>query len=115
MLFPEFIATVEAARYSDFQNNTSTRVVDASAFEEMRQYILQRYAGVVVVKSVMVGNHVFDCTMLPGKEVKAASESGSCPEGTIPMRRLSLEDLTRFASLSAFLAKSPDGPPSLPK
>ncbi len=115
MLFSEFIATVEAARYSDFQNNPSTRVVDASAFEDMRQHILQRYTGVVVVTSVMIGNHVFDCILLSGKEIQAASVSGGCPEGSIPMRRLILEDLTRFASLSAFLAKSPDSPPSLPK
>ena|SRR5215469_8083378 len=115
MLFSKFLATVEAARYSDFKNNPSTRVVDESAFEEMRQYILQRYAEVVIVTSIMVGNHIFDCTMLPGKEMQVASASGSCPEGSIPMRRLTLEDLTRFASLSAFLAKSPEGPPSLSK
>jgi hypothetical protein len=31
----------------------------------------------------------------------------SCVDGTIPMQRLSLDRLTRFASLSAFLAKQP--------
>lgn len=33
----------------------------------------------------------------------------SCPRGTIPMRRLSLDQLTRFPTLKAFLAKEPDG------
>lgn len=38
----------------------------------------------------------------------------SCPRGTIPMQRLSLQRLTRFPTLNAFLAKEPDGsrPPS---
>jgi Neprosin len=31
----------------------------------------------------------------------------SCPQGTIPMQRLSLERLTKFSSLKAFLAKKP--------
>lgn len=30
-----------------------------------------------------------------------------CPQGTIPMRRLTLEDLTRFATLSDFFQKGP--------
>src|SRR5262249_31016126 len=30
-----------------------------------------------------------------------------CPEGTIPMRRLTLEDLTRFPTLRDFFRKSP--------
>jgi hypothetical protein len=33
----------------------------------------------------------------------------SCRSGTIPMQRLSLDRLTRFSSLRAFLAKSPTG------
>jgi hypothetical protein len=33
----------------------------------------------------------------------------SCPPGTIPMRRISLDRLTRFATLKTFLAKGPDG------
>jgi hypothetical protein len=32
-----------------------------------------------------------------------------CPEGTIPMRRVTLEDMTRFPTLRAFLRKGPGG------
>jgi hypothetical protein len=32
-----------------------------------------------------------------------------CPEGTIPMRRVTLEDLTRFETLQDFFAKGPRG------
>jgi hypothetical protein len=32
-----------------------------------------------------------------------------CPEGTIPMRRVTLEDLTRFETLEDFFAKAPRG------
>jgi Neprosin/Neprosin activation peptide len=32
-----------------------------------------------------------------------------CPEGTIPMRRVTLEDLTRFGTLQDFLRKGPRG------
>lgn len=32
----------------------------------------------------------------------------SCPDGTIPMRRITMERLSKFATLKDFLAKSPD-------
>jgi Neprosin len=32
-----------------------------------------------------------------------------CPEGTIPMRRVTLEDMTRFPTLRAFMQKGPGG------
>jgi hypothetical protein len=32
-----------------------------------------------------------------------------CPQGTIPMRRVTLEDLTRFPTLQAFMRKGPGG------
>ena len=38
-----------------------------------------------------------------------------CPEGTIPMRRVTLEDMTRFPTLRAYMRKGPEGrrpPPS---
>jgi hypothetical protein len=55
---------------------------------------------------------------VPGK--RAASPLGlglhdaygnavSCPAGSIPMRRISLDQTTRFPSLAAFLAKEPSG------
>ncbi len=37
----------------------------------------------------------------------------SCPSGTVPMQRLSLDRLTRFATLKAFLAKQPTGNPDI--
>jgi Neprosin len=41
--------------------------------------------------------------------VDAFGNAVACGAGTIPMRRLSLDQMTRFPSLQAYLAKSPDG------
>ena len=35
-------------------------------------------------------------------------KSAECEDGTIPMRRVTLEEMTRFPSLRAYLSKSPD-------
>jgi hypothetical protein len=113
MAFHDFLAAIQAATYNEYVDKPTTRVRDARAFEEMRQFLLQRYTGIHVVATVHVGEQVFDCVVdsiaLPGHVIAPAPPATTgCPEGAIPMRRLTLEALTRFASLSAFLAKAPE-------
>lgn len=110
MPFQDFIAAVIAAQYRDFQHDPATRVTNESDFEEMRQYILRFYAGAVVNQSIVVGDQVFDCIVSPGNEVASQEPTGGCPDNTVPTRRLTLEGLTRFPTLSAFLSKAPDSP-----
>jgi hypothetical protein len=114
MSFEDFIAAVQAATYGDYLGHPSTEVRNERAFKEMRQYLLQRYAGVRVAATVVVGDQFFDCIVLPETVGATAPESAGCPTGTIPTRRITLEELTRFESLRAFLAKSPgkQAPPS---
>jgi hypothetical protein len=57
--------------------------------------------------------------ILPAEQIDDAQavdrfgNSIECADNTIPMRRITLEEITRFPSLRAFLSKSPDetGPP----
>jgi hypothetical protein len=51
--------------------------------------------------------------MADDEAVDRFGNSTHCEEGTIPMRRITLEEMTRFESLKAFLSKSPGeaGPP----
>jgi hypothetical protein len=46
--------------------------------------------------------------------IDALGHSRVCAAGTIPMRRVTLEDLARFPSLQAYLRKTPDGAEQLP-
>lgn len=47
-------------------------------------------------------------------QVDALGHSRVCATGTIPMRRITLEELSRFANLKAYLHKTPDGAEHLP-
>jgi hypothetical protein len=100
--FDSFVASVRAAKYSDYAD---TEVAGAPEFEQMRQYLLDRYQGVQVMKSIQDGEAVVDCTARPA----ASGAGGLCPAGSVPVRRTTLADLTRFARLQDFLAKAPDG------
>jgi len=42
-------------------------------------------------------------------KIDAYGNSRSCAAGTIPMRRITLEEVSRFPSLKAYLQKTPDG------
>jgi hypothetical protein len=41
----------------------------------------------------------------PAPEQERFGQETSCPEGTVPMRRITLEELTRFRTLRQFLGK----------
>jgi hypothetical protein len=58
----------------------------------------------VVAKSFSAGGAVFDC--LPGNE---SATGNQCPPGGVPVRRVSLDDLVKFATLGEFPGKGPPG------
>lgn len=51
----------------------------------------------------------------PEKQFDEFGNSVRCEADTIPMRRITLEDMTRFDSLKKFFAKGPDGAGQAPK
>src|SRR5438270_11698540 len=53
--FNTYIEGVRNAKPTDFVGRADSRVTDADAFEEMRQYILSRYRGVHVAHSYLQG------------------------------------------------------------
>jgi len=59
--FRKFIESVEGANTSDFLSRPTSRVKDAESFEQMRQYILEFYEGVIVRHSWILGSQHFDC------------------------------------------------------
>lgn len=100
----EFLAGVRNARYGDYAGRPGARVAGEQAFEEMRRYILDRYAAAPVSRSYLLGGATFDC-------LGAASQPADshCPPGTVPVRRVTLDELTRFPTLQGFLGKDPGG------
>ena len=121
--FSAFLSGVTAARYADYAGRSGVAVRDEAAFEEMRRYLVQRYQAVEVTRSVPDGPAVFDCLRAPGRAASppapAAPPSGSspatavpgpggiCPTGSVPVRRVTLDELVRFATLGGFLGKGP--------
>ncbi|MCL4250584.1 MAG: hypothetical protein KJ065_20705 [Anaerolineae bacterium] len=104
--FEAFLAQTRAARFDDYAGRPGVRVVDAEAFQAMQQHILQRYACLRAVRSLLVDNDVFDCIKEVEAQISAPAAEDGCPEGSIPMRRITLAELTRFQTLGDFLGKS---------
>lgn len=100
-----FLDGVRTARYADFAGRPGTRVASEQAFEEMRRYLLDRYGTAPVSRSYLLGGATFDCL---GPASQPATDA-PCPPGTAPVRRVSLDELTRFPTLQAFLGKDPGG------
>jgi hypothetical protein len=124
--FADFIRDVKQADAHEFLTRPNSKVRDLAAFEEMRQYVLTLYRGVCVRHSYVVGSQTVDCVLisqqrsLQGRSSEIAPEppeprtptpprNSYCEGHTIPMRRITLEQLFHFKTLSAFLAKSPNG------
>lgn len=122
--FHTFLHQVEAAKPQDYVSHPNSKIQDVEAFEEMRRYILGLYKGVHVKHSYLVGGQTVDC--IPVKEQPAARDRGgkiaepppessqstipsaaACEAGTIPMARITLEQLANFKTLHDFLSKSP--------
>jgi hypothetical protein len=128
--FDLFLEGVRSASYRDYAGHPATRARDQQAFEEMRNFLLARYQGAHVVRSYAAGGAVFDCIERVGAPADppapasapagssgtyaASGQTQACPDGTVPVRRLTLHDLVRFATLRQYLAKGPGGPDRLP-
>lgn len=132
--FAQFIHDVQTARYADYAGRPGVAVRDEQAFEQMRQYLLGRYLDARVVSSYTSAGAVFDCMPQtaavgaptpppppgstsprtaaapagapPGTAAPARQEHG-CPAGTIAVRRVTLTQLVRFATLRSFMSKAP--------
>lgn len=132
--FDAFVASLSSARYQDYATGSGARVRDQAAFQEMRNYLQTMYQDTVVSHSYTdVGGGVFDCvrqgrptasapapapatvpttapaTVPSGAASSAASGAAGCPQGSVPTRRITLDDLVRFPTLQDFLGKSPGG------
>jgi hypothetical protein len=113
--FAAFLDGVRSARYADFAGRGGAAVRDEAAFEEMRGYLIRRYGEAVPAGSVTdPAGAVFDCLSFPPSPHPSAAVTG-CPAGSVPVRRVTLDELVRFATLADFLGKGPPGegvPPS---
>jgi hypothetical protein len=126
--FDEFIQQVKRADPKDFLNKPGVAVKDAAVFNQMRDYILKLYNGVHVQHSYRAAEQAVDCVPVneqpslraqggnkaapPPSDEKLPSQA--CSEGTIPMRRITLEEVTRFRTLDDYLHKAPHGHAPIP-
>ena len=123
----QFIASVGAALYGQYAAHSGANVADAAAFAEMKAYILDRYKNIDVSSVKYYGvdraGSVFDCLPQPGSTKSAPTPPRSpgdlvtgerlarqdpiisCPSGTIPVQRVTLETLVRFPYLRDFFHK----------
>ena len=132
--FSEFLRDVKRADPNEFLRRPGVGVKDAADFEQMRAYILKLYEGVHVLRSYQVSTQTVDCVpeseqpslrsehgrtaapppAIPQVNRKEETPAGGCGSGSIPMRRITLEELTRFRSLDDFLHKAPHGRMPIP-
>jgi hypothetical protein len=115
--FYDFLRSVATTGYGDAVAMHPDLAADQAAFEEMKAHILHLYRNVSVTASYRdEEGTIFDCIQNMPSPVEASPESipvnqmdnapiHRCPEGSFPMRRLTLEELTRFRSLEHFLGK----------
>ena len=59
--FSQFLTNVANAHYSDYTGLATTSVQNEQAFEAMRSYVLDTYAGVKQVNSFVLDGQYFDC------------------------------------------------------
>ena len=106
--FGVFLEGVRSASYRDYAGRPATRVRNKQAFEEMRNFLLARYQGAHVVRSYAAGGAVFDCIEQVGAPADppapasapagssgtyaASGQTQACPDGTVPVRRLTLHE-----------------------
>ncbi|MCC6612399.1 MAG: hypothetical protein IT320_02915 [Anaerolineae bacterium] len=103
--FEDFLAQTRAARFADYAQRPGVQVADEASFSAMQQHILRRYAGLRAIRTIFVDSNVFDCIIEMEVQIPAPADADGCPDGSIPMRRITLEELTRFQTLGDFLGK----------
>jgi hypothetical protein len=131
--FSQFFEQVRTARFEEYRHRVGSVIQDEASFNEMRSYLLHYYAEVVPVVSFADANSaVFDYIpidqqisrrdqtapvaappeppaggKIPGSlPLQQFNNAGPVPAGTVPVRRITLEDLMRFATLDQFLRKN---------
>ncbi len=109
--FGDFLAATRAARFDDYAARPGTRVEKVGEFTAMQRYILEHYEGVKVMKSLRVDGQIFDCLTRTERFVTFGEHDGTgCPPGSIPVRRITLDELTRYRSLPNFFRKDRSHP-----
>lgn len=106
--FRDFLAATAAATFDDYAERPAVKTTSAEEFDRMQRYLLDYYAGKSAAKSIFVGTQVFDCLVTHNPLPDAApDDENGCPQGSTPVRRITLEELTRFRTLRDFLGKAP--------
>jgi hypothetical protein len=133
--YASFERGLERAVAGDFVGRPETRVRDAVAFDAMRAHLLSLYRGMPVTSTFAFDGQVYDCVPVaqqpsvrllglrgidtpprmapPGSQLPAArvasvaSAQNACADGTIPFRRITLDELTRYPTLQDFFDKEP--------
>jgi hypothetical protein len=139
--FGQFIAGVRVASPAAHVGRPGNSVANANEFEKMRQYALEVYRGVPVVRSFVLDGGHFDCVPIrqqptvhmlgltgisspppeppapptnspyeakqvtPNQSADAFGNLIGCPDGTVPFRRVTLEEMTRFESIGQYFLK----------
>jgi hypothetical protein len=126
---------LERAVVSDFAGRPGTRVRDAAAFDAMRAHLLSLYRGMTATSTFAFDGEVYDCVpvaqqpsvrllglhtidtppdrppagtpLSSARVATVASAAKACADGTIPFRRITLEELTRYPTLQDFFDKEP--------
>jgi len=140
--FDQFLRSVAKARYEDYRELPGARVENQVEFNRMTEHILSLYKGRKAVKTMMVDGACFDCLLVPdgvakppppavapapighprlpmtpapSGDIREAHQVGEpAPEGSVPVMRLTLEQLVRFPKLQYFFSKDGAGGGSLP-
>jgi hypothetical protein len=129
--FDAYLASVSAATYQEYADKPGVQVRDSTEFQQMRTFVLTKYQAAHVSRSYTdSGGGVFDCVQqggslapapasapagaVAGQSAPATSPTVGCAEGSVPTRRITLDDMVRFPTLRDYLGKSPDGSGQLP-
>jgi hypothetical protein len=68
----------------------------------------------LLAKPVSDASSVLESTQLGGDQFDQFGNAMGCEDGTIPMSRITLEDMSHFASLQGYFEKGPGGEGKLP-
>lgn len=119
--FQQFLQTQARASYA--KRDAASKVADPTAFAQMQRYLFNRYNGLTVLGSVRQGGTVFDCipraqqpalrdgstpalppAIAPGVSANDILDKAQrCEAGSVPLQRIGLTELTRHATLQAYL------------
>jgi len=133
--YASFERSLERAVAGDFAGRPGVHVRDAAAFDAMRAHLLSLYRGMTATSTFAFDGEIYDCVPVaqqpsvrllglhaidtppdrppagsPVRGARIATVAGAdraCADGTIPFRRITLEELTRYATLQDFFDKEP--------